>query len=222
MNFFKTSTTLILSVSLQVISFCVEARLPESYYTENTHYDNPNEYCFPQGIWNGDLSNSTLKYTLIVPPEDQTKHGDIFLGFRQPSAPDELWLYGFGRDSAGFGTRRTWVQYDEKQVPVQYSRGQILPATTNVRILAKPKDIRQFKGDGEVLVGYGLRKDSVDTSPSDSFKEMLDNNRFIGVWQVDEVNDLQPRHFGNFICVKFTEMTQRVQGPGPDKTRKKQ
>lgn len=205
MNFIKKI------IYLNILVFALQANSEEiaPFYTESKVYNNFDKYCFPQGVWSGDISNLTIHYHLIVPREDQGKYGDIFLGFRKESQPDNLWLFGFNMSNTGNATRSSWVQYDKKQAPVVYSMGQYIPAITKVNIISKAVNLRQLEGDGEVLVGYGLRKNEHTTSPTDSFREMMSNNRLKVVWKFDSK---QSTNFGNWTCIKFTEVLQQVNG----------
>ncbi|MEQ1636476.1 MAG: hypothetical protein ABL903_07275 [Methylococcales bacterium] len=209
MRFFKCASIWMLAILLQSQSPLVAAQSPASYYTQVSVYTKSDQFCLFQGEWSGDLSQTTLRYQLIVPPEDHTKHGDIFLGFRRKSAPEQLWLFGFRWDVNAIAAQPGWVQYDQKQVPLAYAMGQLLPAANTMHILDQPMNLTQFEGDGEVLVGYGLRDNDRSTTPKDSFKEMVDNNRLRTIWQV---NGQLPKDFGSWTCLKFTEMSQKMDG----------
>lgn len=180
---------------------------PSFYNTESSSYHNDDKYCFSQGFWSGDLENLTIYYHLIVPPEDQNKYSDIFLGFRQKTQPGKLWLFGFSMNNTGVTTSPNWIQYDNKQTPMVYAMGQSISAITKINIIGKAINLRQFEGDGEILIGYGLRNNEYTTSPIDSFNEMTNNNRLKVIWKFDKN---QPINFGNWTCIKYKEITQQI------------
>lgn len=213
MRFLKLAISLVLGSILQSLASNSEAETSPPYYTKTTTYTQPDNYCLSQGTWNGDLSHATLQYLLTVSPTDHNKYGDIFLGFRRKSIPDKLWLYGFSILPSGIATKAEWVPYDQGQVPVAYSIGQSLPATTMIHILENPTDITSFQDDGEVFAGYGLRNNESSTTPQDSFNEMLAQKRFTSIWQVK--NQQSATKFGHWICFKFNEITERIEGFEP-------
>lgn len=190
------------------VSALAESQPPTHLVTSN--YANPSDFCFYPGEWNGDLSAASMKYRLIIAPENQQKFGDLYVGFRRSSDPNSLWLYGYTvNPSTGFGTPSDWVQFDAAKVPPTYAMNQSLQPVMSVNAFPAPMDLRRFDGDGEVLVGYGMRSEGSNSSPRDSFKDMVDNRRYAAVFKIDKA---QPLLFGNYTCVRFTELTQRVPG----------
>ncbi|NOT84891.1 MAG: hypothetical protein HOP02_08975 [Methylococcaceae bacterium] len=207
MKFIKITLTLSLSIILQNLPLAVEAQTPPLFppsVTEMT-FSNPTKYCFYQGELggdrtdlSGDLKQITLKYRLIVPPEDQDKPKNIFVAFRRYSIPDVLWLFGLKNSGP------EWVQYDPKQPPVVYPINRSYSPFTELDIISKPTDLTQFKLDGEVFVGYGLKaNDNAATSSTDSFQEMIEHKRFKRIWLVDGSS---PKLFGTLFCIPFTTL----------------
>lgn len=194
---------------LLLLSLHIKAESPPPFYTESKIYKNTDKYCFPQGAWSGDFRNFTMRYHLLSSPNEQGKYSDIFLGFRQKSQLDKLWLFGFSVSNAGVTTPSNWVQYDKKQTPVVYAMGQNISAVTKINIIEKAVNLQALEGDGEILIGYGLRNNMYTTSPTDSFEEMLSNNRFKVIFQFDSN---QPVNFGNWTCIQFNEILQQVNG----------
>ncbi len=203
MNFIK----FLLYFNFLLIAFSANAEEVPPFYTESKTYNSIDNYCFPQGVWSGDLENLTIHYHLIATPEDQNKYGDIFLGVRQKTQPERLWLFGFSMNNTGFTTPPNWIQYDNKQKPMVYAMGQSISAITKINIISKAINLRQFEGDGEILIGYGLRNNEYTTSPIDSFNEMNKNNRFKVIWKFDSK---QPMNFGNWTCISYKEVTQQI------------
>jgi hypothetical protein len=149
-----------------------------------TVFSAPAQYCFPKGVLRGELSQTTLDYTFVVPAEDQLKQGHIFVGFRMKSSGN-IWLYGFG----------AWAAYDSA-APVAYYGGTLLPILL-LHVIPDPTNLTSFAGDGEVLVGYGL-----GTTTSSSFQDMTSNQRYSTIWQVGT----QPLY--SHICLTTTQMTE--------------
>jgi hypothetical protein len=164
-------------------------------YTENTmEFSKPGRYCFEQTTLRGAPDKTILDHHLLIPPEDHLKTGDVFVGFRRNSQPDALWLYNGS----------TWVAADDNQYP--YSKAFIISSKlepvmpTSISYYA-PIDVTEFAGDGEIWVGYGLRKDSTETE-EDSFQDMISNQRYYRVWQIGGSVDRQ-----SVICLPITQMT---------------
>ena len=173
------------------------------YHTETHTYAKSAQYCFSRGEWSGDSALMTLSYQLVVTTKNQARYGDIFVGFRRKSDPTHLWLLG----NASQG-EKTWLQYDGASIPASFETSQALAPVTNLSIISKPTDLKAVADDAEVLVGYGLRPNgSLKTTPTDSFQEMLVNERFKVIW-----NNTQTQSFGNFICINYSDITERVDG----------
>ncbi|NOT84890.1 MAG: hypothetical protein HOP02_08970 [Methylococcaceae bacterium] len=194
MKFIKITNAFIIGGILQGFSLPLEATEPPMPIPFT--YAHPSQYCFAQGWWSGDLSKMELRYHLIIPPADQGKLGSIFVGFRRKSAPDKLWLFGIPNGTNQY----KWVQYDPNQRSLAYEGGP-LQAVTKIYLPNQPTDITQFEGDGEILVGYGLAE---VTFNAHTFEDMLNNNRFSSIWQV---NRQQPIGFGASICIQYTGIT---------------
>ncbi|MFA7239941.1 MAG: hypothetical protein WC091_07495, partial [Sulfuricellaceae bacterium] len=128
-------------------------------------------------------------YKFLVAASDHYKEGDVFVGFRQRSVPGVLWL----KDGNG------WVKYDG--APRQTASYKLDPMIS-LNIIPKPTDVSAFYEDGEVLVGYGLRTKAGATA-TDSFQEMVDNDRFSIIWVVGG-----QREGGNMICLKVIEVQE--------------
>ncbi|MBF6650177.1 hypothetical protein [Methylobacter sp. BlB1] len=162
---FGVSTTCLLSAAISQA---------DPKYT--TVFSEPVEYCFEQTSLRGGLDRAILEHHLIVPPEDHFKLGEVFVGFRRKSEPDKLWLYGI------FGN---WIDSNDTQYIYSrsvYSMRKLEPVI-DVSIFLDPTDVTEFVGDGEIWVGYGLRKDESATE-EDSFQDMMDNQRYYRLWQI--------------------------------------
>ncbi|WP_442497215.1 hypothetical protein [Methylobacter sp. sgz302048] len=164
-------------------------------YVENTmKFSEPGQYCFEQTTLRGAPDKTILDHHLLIPPEDHLKTGDVFVGFRRNSQPDALWLYNGS----------TWVAADDNQYP--YSKAFIISSKlesvipTSISYYA-PIDVAEFAGDGEIWVGYGLRKDA-EATEEDSFQDMISNRRYYRVWQIGGSVDRQ-----SVICLPVTQMT---------------
>jgi hypothetical protein len=166
-------------------------------------FEKPAQYCFAQSEWRGGMSQATFDHHLTVAGNDQFKDGDVFVGFRLKSRPDTLWL------SEGGGK---WSVYDADTGPVAYYiEGGDLPASAipqptvlqpvmRMSIIPQPMDLTEFSGDGELLVGYGLRN-SATATVKDSFQDMVNNQRFSVAWVVGA-----PLETTGLICLTTTEM----------------
>ncbi|WP_442499501.1 hypothetical protein [Methylobacter sp. sgz302048] len=181
---FGVSTTCLLSAAISQA---------EPKYT--TVFSEPVEYCFEQTSLRGGLDRTILEHHLIVPPEDHFKLGDVFVGFRRKSEPDKLWLYGI------FGN---WIDSNDTQYI--YSRSvysmQKLEPVIDASIFLDPTDVTEFVGDGEIWVGYGLRKGKTSTE-EDSFQEMMDNQRYYRLWQIGGSIEKN-----STVCLTATQMEE--------------
>jgi hypothetical protein len=165
----------------------------EPKYT--TVFSEPMEYCFEQTSLRGGLDRTILEHHLIVPPEDHFKLGDVFVGFRRKSEPDKLWLYGIFEN---------WIDSNDTQYI--YSRSvysmQKLEPVIDASIFLDPTDVTEFVGDGEIWVGYGLRKGETSTE-EDSFQEMMDNQRYYRLWQIGGSIEKN-----STVCLTATQMEE--------------
>ncbi|MBF6649107.1 hypothetical protein [Methylobacter sp. BlB1] len=166
-------------------------------YVESTReFSEPGRYCFPQTTRRGKLDKTFLDYHLLIAPEDHLKTGDIFVGFRRNSQPDALWLYNGS----------TWVAADDNQYPYHKA---FIPLSTLEPIIptsistSGPVDVTEFAGDGEIWVGYGLRKDA-EATEEDSFQDMISNQRYYRVWQIGD-SDAEAKE--STICLPISQMT---------------
>jgi hypothetical protein len=133
----------------------------------------PSEYCFEQSELRGGLTQTTFKYNLIFAAGDRNKNVDVFTGLRLKSRPDALWLSNF---------RGVWSAYDANIDPIAYFQFPRLTSTVfPVDIIPQPIDLSAFSGNGELLVGYGVRNGATTTT-RDSFQDMINNQRYSVVW----------------------------------------
>ncbi|WP_374563505.1 hypothetical protein, partial [Nitrosomonas sp.] len=87
----------------------------------NTKFTSPGEICFPQSYLYAETNNFKsvmLKHYLIVRKEDHYKTGDVFVGFRLKSQPDELWLYNGGV---------SWIMHENGKVPKFFANSAQIP-----------------------------------------------------------------------------------------------
>jgi hypothetical protein len=182
---FGVSTTYLLSAAISQA---------DPKYT--TVFSEPVEYCFEQTSLRGGLDRTILEHHLIVAPEDHFKPGEVFVGFRRKSEPDKLWLYG------GVGG---WSDSDDNQY--LYSRSvdsmQKLEPVIDVPIFLDPMDVTEFAGDGEIWVGYGLRKDDTETPDEDAFQDMMSKQRYYRLWQIGGSIEKN-----STICLTTTQMEE--------------
>ncbi len=159
-----------------------------------TVFETPTQYCFDQSEWRGGLEHATFDYHLIFAEEDRSKSVDVFVGFRLRSRPEAIWLSDF----AG-----VWTMYDPNTDPAAYYRSSEIVATkiTHVYAIQQPMDLTAVSGDGELLVGYGIRNNTAVTT-KDSFQEMVSSQRYSVVWSIGP--ELLPP--GWSICLTATEM----------------
>jgi hypothetical protein len=175
------------------------AESPPPYTTVRIDYPSASNYCFHTGEWSGNLKSATLLYRLVIRPEDLSKHADIFVGYRRRGDPDRLWL---------LTPSQTWEPYSADSAPPAAQVGQVLQAVHAVPILDTPTDLAQLPADGEVWVGYGPRLNAPGSSTRDSFRHMLDQQRFTRIWSVEAP---PPKQFGSFTCLAFSQVMQRVE-----------
>ena len=165
----------------------------EPKYT--TVFSEPMEYCFEQTSLRGGFDRIILEHNLIVAPEDHFKPGEVFIGFRRKSEPDALWLTDGSE----------WRAYDDNEHPyMAYKRPAKLEPVIKAKIFMQQMDVTEFEGDGEIWVGYGLRKDESATE-EDSFQDMMDNRRYYRLWQIG----IGREEKFSTICLTATKMTER-------------
>lgn len=163
---------------------------PASYALDMTFPDA--YYCFDQFALRGNLANTTLDYTMVIPKEDQLKVGDVFVGFRLKSSPSVMWLESY-TDS--------WSLYDGNGEPVAYLPNSPLPPVLQINIIGQPTDLTAYSGDGEVLVGYG-RRVGPDATMRDSFQDMVANQHYSVIWEVG------PQSMGSTrLCLNVTGLS---------------
>lgn len=141
-----------------------------------------NIYCFDKTNFRGGLANATLDHAMVIPGSDQLKTGDVFVGFRLKSNPDVVLLKSSFPDH--------WSSYDGTGEPVAYQANISLLPVSLINIIKQPVDLRAYAGDGEVLVGYGLRT-GPDATLKDSFQDMLANRRYSVIWHLDPQSHVQ-------------------------------
>ena len=192
MKFFIRSWTLFSVSTTCLLSTAISQAEPK--YT--TVFSEPMEYCFEQTSLRGGLDRTILEHHLIVAPEDHFKAGEVFVGFRRKSEPDKLWLY------SSWGA---WSDSDDDQF--LYSKSvysmQKLEPVINVSIFLDPTDVTEFVGDGEIWVGYGLRKDEIEAPDEVAFQDMMDNQRYYRLWQIGGSIEKN-----STICLTTTQMEE--------------
>ena len=166
--------------------------------TRTTTFSTPTRYCFDKGQSTADRTKYTLTYNLVVRPEDIGKTADIFVAFRFQETNKPAFLFG----RANLYTDYSWSAYDPQISPTFYSRSTRLEAVVPIWIAPQPINLDALGGVGDVLVGYGLRTDP-EQSLSDTFKEMISNDRFDTLWSVGR-RSVATSH----ICLTVTEMTE--------------
>lgn len=180
-----------------IVAYLLGVSLAQADTVNTMVFSKPGQYCFEQTSLRGELDKTILDHHLLIPVEDHYKAGDVFVGFRRNSKADALWL------SNGFH----WRTYDDSEFPyMNYLGTTELQPVIQVMVSYQPMDLNAFRGDGEIWVGYGLRKDEAATR-KDSFQDMIDNHRYYRVWQIGAltVSGLNPT-----ICLTATQMTERV------------
>lgn len=154
----------------------------------------PADYCMSQNEWRGGLSHATFQHHLLIAESDLETSKDIFVGFRLKSKPGALWLSN--------GT--SWFAYEAGANPTSFIPFLIDPLRLlmiiDLEIIPEPVDLSALVGDGELLVGYGLRNNTTDTA-KESFQEMINHQRFSVVWKIGA----QPKYLA--ICLNSTGMT---------------
>ena len=211
-SFLSVIRRLPITLGLAASLFSIAAAADSSDIT--TVFSKPARYCFDQGYLGTDMRRATLSYNLVIPPADHFKPGDIYVGFRQRSVPDVLWI-------PLPGNLNLWSKYNPQQqevVPFQKAIIDGLQPVEPLYIVQNPIDLTRLIGDGELLVGYGLRT-TAQATPKDSFQDMLDNKRFSVIWVVGSGaigGGMAVYGVQNFpskrICLKVTEMTQQIMG----------
>ena len=77
-----------------------------------------------------------------------------------------------------------------------------LEPVIEVPIFLDPTDVTEFAGDGEIWVGYGLRKDETSTE-EDAFQDMMSNHRYYRLWQIGGSIEKNPT-----VCLTTTQMVE--------------
>ncbi len=188
-----------------------------SYPYGSIQLPQPLEYCFNSFSRYGALNDTpAISYNLVpVVPVPYGTPMDIFVGFRLLSQPDKLWLLSRGYE----WNDKQWVEYVPGGTPVAYGGGLLPGPSVNFNgrlLLFLPDryskvpgipDLTPLIGDGELLVGYGLRANANATA-ADAYREMLDNGRFAAVWQVGEAAS------PNEICLSYDRISTHDSASG--------
>jgi len=150
MSYFKK-----LSALLCIFLFCISLAQADQEIT--TKFSEPGKMCFSQTSLYAEpnkFNNVMLNHYLIVSKENHFKAGDVFVGFRLKSQPQTLWLY----DGVN------WLINNSTSNPPNAISlnpfthlGQFLQPVIPISISNYPIDVSAYIGDGEILVGYGLR-----------------------------------------------------------------
>jgi hypothetical protein len=173
----------------------LNAALSQAETVNTTVFSEPGQFCFGQTRLRGVPDKTILDHYLIIPKEYHFKIGDVFIGFRRKSEPDALWLTDGSE----------WRAYDDSEHPyMAYKRPAKLDPVIKAKIFMQQMDVTEFEGDGEIWVGYGLRKDESATE-EDSFQDMMDNQRYYRLWQIG----IGFEEKFSTICLTTTKMTER-------------
>ncbi len=129
-------------------------------------------YCVPQTQVRGNYENLVIDHNIVIPAVDHFKSGDIFVGARLKSRPDELWLL------TGIAWKKINSATDLRNA--HYRNFSQLPLVAPVSIFHYPTDISEMAGDLEIWVGYGLGP--VTASAEDTFNEMTMSQRYELLW----------------------------------------
>ncbi|MDR0779554.1 MAG: hypothetical protein LBF16_02520 [Pseudomonadales bacterium] len=132
-------------------------------------------YCFPQTSVRGNYDSLIIDHNVIIPPEDQSKSGTIFVGARFKSKPGDLWLL-----HPSYEWRK--VNSDADLASAMYYSFEKLPLVVPISVFYGPADIRAAIGDGEIWVGYGLGSFADQTSKA-AFDDMTKNQRYSLLWE---------------------------------------
>ena len=176
-----------------------------------TKFPSPMEICLPQVVVRGHTFNSVqLNHYLVISPEDRSKAGDIFVGFRLKSQPDAIWLTNGSS---------WWTATDEEDshIPKVYGHFNELPPFAYLEIFNNLENVSAYIGDGEIWAGYGLRKDGATWQ--DAYEDMIQNQRFKILWEIglDSGQSLRPQHglyeAQSIICLTATGMREEANFP---------
>lgn len=89
----------------------------------------------------------------------------------------------------------------------QHSSFDELPLVIPISVFVNPANVSAAAGDGEILVGYGLRSEG--ESPDDSLDEMLLNKRYSVLWEAVTGNKLPEAGLKSpnvTLCIKTAEI----------------
>lgn len=78
----------------------------------------------------------------------------------RPEGPARLWLLGVA-DTSIVGAEPTWVEHMPGRPPVAMALGHVLQPITPVAVVGKPTNLSSLPGDGEILIGYGVRENAL-------------------------------------------------------------
>lgn len=162
------------------------------------------EYCVPQTFVRGSYDNLVIDYNLIVAEDHHFETGDVFVGARFKSRPEELWLL------RGITWRR--ITQDEDLSNSSHKNFEELPLIVPVTVFYRPTDISAAIDDGEIWVGYGLR--DFGENARVAFDEMVASQRYHRVWQAPPANyeptaGVDPELSG-ILCIKTEEVEKTI------------
>ncbi|MDR0779555.1 MAG: hypothetical protein LBF16_02525 [Pseudomonadales bacterium] len=165
---------LIARLSVGILCSSIAAITSAADFTETLS----SQYCVKQTSVRGDYANLIIDHNLTIAPEDRRKTGDIYVAARFKKS-GEWWLLG---DNMQW--RKANSEADLRSAArLSYAQ---LPPVVPVQVFYDPADIRSVAGDGEIWVGYGLRKstESLDVS----FAEMVAKQRYNLLWEAPPQN----------------------------------
>ncbi|MEX0739969.1 MAG: hypothetical protein WD071_11565 [Pseudohongiella sp.] len=208
----KRHSYILLPTIVSLLSFgTAHAQVVISEPPETTMFPEPAEYCFAQTSLHREYTeggfNLRLNHHLIIANENQTKAGDIFVGARFKSNPDELWLLSGNIWRNAEDTTVNWPS-------VYYRFDNQLPPIVRVSLSYDPAMVGA-SGDGEILIGYGLRTESNPTPEAfqESFDEMVHSQRYSVLWEFKSEKKPFPGELhveDSTICLKATQMERTV------------
>ena len=167
---------------------------------------------FPQTTIHGEFSSHgtylTINYHVLVSDEDQGQSGDVYIGARFKSNPDEVWLLSGGvwrnSENTTVGWPTSYVRFDDQ-----------LPPIVRTRISYDTESASTY-GEGEIWVGYGLRlnKNPTPAAFQESFAEMVQSKRYSLLWELKE-NESKTypgvlHGESSEICLNTTQMVRTV------------
>lgn len=157
--------------------------------------DEPQIICFDKNSSSNKISSFTYNHKFTPQKNDIYKEGLVFVFFKLKSDPEKIFIMN------GDKYNREWIEISDEN-SLNEMTGILLKPLLDLDIIITPMDLSSFQGDGEILVGYGIKHYDGQTS-KEIFDDMIINERY-STTRVLEDNFIPTRK----ICITYTHIEE--------------